>query len=100
MNPFHKTQKKTDFEKTFLYLMLKGNIWPLVARKRPKKGFLGPRNKVLPVLWPPEAKNDSLSENTKNTDFEKNFLVYSPKRSFSASGGRKTENEMIFGSPE
>ena len=69
--------------------MLKGNIWPLVARKRPKKGFLGPRNKVLPVLWPPEAKNDSLSENTKNTNFEKNFLVYSTKRSFSASGGQK-----------
>ena len=53
MTPLHK---KTDFEKTFLYLMLRGHIWPLVARKRQEKGFSGPQNKVLHICWPPEAK--------------------------------------------
>ena len=39
MTPLHKTQKN-DFEKIFLYLMLRGHIWPLVARKNGKrKGF-------------------------------------------------------------
>ena len=78
--------------------MPRGYIWPLVARKRQKKGFSGPPNKVFRGFWPPEAKNDPHSENTKKPDFEKNFFIFYAKRSYLASGGLKTAKTMIFGS--
>ena len=37
--------------------------------------IFGPRNKVFHVFWPPGAKNDPPSEDTKKPDFEKNFFV-------------------------
>ena len=69
-----------------------------MARKRQKKGFSGRRSKVFRVFWPPEAKNDPHSENTKKPDFEKNFLIFYAKRSYLASGGLKMAKTMIFGS--
>ena len=75
--------------------MPRGYIWPLVARKRQKKGFSGPQNKVLRIFWPPEAKNDSLSVNTKNNNFEYDLLVCYAKRSFSASWRPKNVENLI-----
>ena len=72
--------------------MQKGHFWPLEARKQKKKGFLG--NKFFCVLWPPEAKNDPHSENTKKINFEKNFLVFNAKRSYSAS--RRPKNAKNY----
>ena len=73
MTPTHKTQKNPNLKRFFLYLMPKGHIWTLVASKRQKKGFSGPRNKVCCVLWPPEDKNDPHSENTKKTLWKESF---------------------------
>ena len=77
--------------------MQKGHFWPLEAGKRKKNGFLGPRNKVFHVFWPPEAKKDLFILNTKKFDFEKNFFVFYVKRSYLAFGGQKTAKDRVFG---
>ena len=96
--PLSENKQKNDFERIYLYLMLRGHIWPLVAGKRqiklfssPKKGFSGPQNKVFHVLN---------SENTNKPDFEKNFFGSNAKRSILASPGKRTAKERIFGSTE
>ena len=47
-----------------------------------KQNILGPLKKVFRVLWPPEAKKDPHSENTKKLNFEKTFLYFMPKCHF------------------
>ena len=37
--PLHLTQKNLILKIIFLHFMLRGHIWPLVARKRQRKGF-------------------------------------------------------------
>ena len=78
MTPIQKTQKNLILKRIFWYLMPRGHIWPLVARKRQKKGFSGPRNKVFRVFWPPEAKNDPHSENTKKPILKRIVLYFMP----------------------
>ena len=65
-----------------------------------KQNILGPLKKVFRVLWPPEAKNDLHSENTKKNQFQKDFFVFYAKMSFSAPGGRKMAIEIIFKSKQ
>ena len=60
--------------------------------------IFGPRDKVFHVFWPPGAKNDPPSEDTKKTDFEKIFFVFYVKRSYLASGSQKMAKEWVFGS--
>ena len=99
--------KRPDFKKKKIVSNAKrsfsaseGHKWQIKLFSSPNKGFSGSRNKVFRVLWPPEAKNDPHSENTKKFNFEKNFLVFYAKRLYLASGGRKTAKERIFGSTE
>ena len=54
-----------------LFSASRAKKWQKKLFSSPKKGFLGPQNKVFHVLWPPEAKNDPPSENTKKNDLKK-----------------------------
>ena len=66
------------------------------AKDRVFGSTLGPRNKVFHVFWPPGAKNDPPSENTKKHDFEKIFLVFHPKMTPTQKTQKKTILKRIF----
>ena len=74
---------------------LEAKKWQKKLFSSPKKGFLGPRNKVFHILWPPEAKN-APPHHKKKTDFKKKKIVTNASRLFSAFGGQKTAKETIF----
>merc|ERR1711951_63134 len=101
MGPQQKI-KRPDFKKKKIvsnakrsFLASEGRKWQIKLFSSPNKGFSGSRNKVFRALWPPEAKNDPHSENTKKSDFETNFWVFNAKRLFLASGGRKTAKTLF-----
>ena len=78
-DPFCIKPKTLDFYKNFFafyvmrsYLASGGQK---TANERVFGSTLGQRKTVFQVHWPPGAKNDPSSENTKKPDFEKNFFI-------------------------
>ena len=65
--------KKFDFENNFFAFYVKRSYLASGGQKTAKERVfgsnLGPRNTAFDVYWPPGAKNDPSSENTKKKRF-------------------------------
>ena len=87
MTPAQKTQNHQNLNTIFLYFMPKGYFRPLEAEKAENPIFQLHAKINFCIFWPPEAKNDPRTKNTKPPEFEYNFFVFYAKRLFSAFGG-------------